>query len=96
LGEAAAFAFDEPFGFDRPTLDLVVVGDDPVTFLSAIAPASFTASAPSATTSPIDCITCPTCFDTPRADRFTVFTTAPAAPATGLVTPLSGLLRFLD
>jgi len=84
----------EAFFFAEP--DFVLDEADPVTLRSALGPASLTASAPSETASPIDFTTLPTSRLAPRADFFTVFTTAPAAPATGSVTRSSVPFRFLD
>jgi len=75
--------------------DPVTEGSDSLTVSMALDPASFTASAPSATASPTDRRTLPAPRPTPRADRFTAFATAPAASVTGSVTRSSVPLRFL-
>jgi hypothetical protein len=89
FGDLALGRAPEPPDFDR------LAESDAFTVWKALAPASVTASAPSATASPIERRTPPALRVTALPDRFTDFATPPAASVTGLVTRRSPLLRFL-
>jgi hypothetical protein len=94
IDEDFAFALALGRALDRRDFDSVGESDS-FTALTALAPACVTASAPSATTAPIERKTPPALRPTAEVDRFTDFATPPAASATGLVTRRSPLLRFL-
>jgi hypothetical protein len=91
---ALAFAFAWGRALDRPDFDSVGESDA-FTAVTALAPAFVTASAPSATTAPIERRTPPALRPTAEPDRFTDFATSPAASATGFLTRRGLLLRFL-